>query len=426
MTGDGTGRRAERDAAGRVVVTGMGAVTPLGRSVAELWAGLAAGRSGIGQITLCKTDGYPTTIAGEVPDFDPREYMDAKEARRMSRASQLAVAAAREAFADAGLDPAALPDESGVLLGTGNSSFPDLEAATRTLVERGGMRISPFAMSAVLPSMSAGQIAIQLGLRGYNSTVSTACAAGTQAIGEAAEVLRRGAAEIVVTGGTEAPICETGLAGFCVIRALSTRNDEPERASRPFDARRDGFVAGEGAAVLVLETLAHARARGARPLAEILGLGSSSDAFHVTAPPPDAGGAIRAMSWALQRAGVGPDEIDYINAHGTATPHNDAAETKAIKGVFGERAREIPVSSIKSMIGHCLGAAGAIEAVATICALREGLIPPTINYEEPDPVCDLDYVPNEARHAPIRTALSNSFGFGGQNASLVIRRFDQG
>jgi 3-oxoacyl-[acyl-carrier-protein] synthase II len=423
--GGGNGRRAAREASQRVVVTGMGAVSPLGTTVAALWEGLAAGRSGIGPITLCKTDGYPTKIAGEVPDFDPKGYMDFKDARRMSRASQLAVAAARQAVADAGLDGAPLPEEAGVLIGTGNSSFPDLEAATRTMIEKGGMRVSPFAMPAVLPSMSGGQIAIQLGVQGYNSTVSTACAAGTQAIGEAVEVLRRGHASMILTGGTEAPICEVGLAGFCVMRAMSTRNDEPERASRPFDRDRDGFVAGEGAAILVLETLEGARARGARIYAEILGLGSSNDAYHLTAPPPDAGGAARAMRWALRHAGVEPEEIDYINAHGTATPHNDLGETIAIKAVFGERAYRVPISSTKSMTGHCLGAAGAIEAVATICALQEGLIPPTINLDAPDPECDLDYVPHEARPAALRLALSNSFGFGGQNASLVIGRLDE-
>ena len=342
----------------------------------------------------------------------------------MSRASQFAVAAARQALADAGLDETTLPDDAGVLVGTGNSAFPEIEAATRTLLEKGGMRMSPFAMPAVLPSMSAGQIAIQLGLRGYNSTVSTACAASTQAIGEAVEVLRRGAASILLAGGTEAPICELGLAGFCVMRAMSTRNDEPARASRPFDADRDGFVPGEGAGMLVLETLAGARARGARIYAELLGFGSSSDAFHVTAPPPDASGAVRAMTWALRNAGVAPEEIDYINAHGTATPINDVAETRAIKHVFGEHARRLPISSTKSMHGHCLGAGGSLEAMATICALREGVIPPTINLDQPDPECDLDYVPHVARRQPIATALSNSFGFGGQNAVLVIARYE--
>jgi 3-oxoacyl-[acyl-carrier-protein] synthase II len=402
----------------------MGAISPLGSSVDALWDGVAHGRSGIGPITICTTEGYPTKIAGEASDFDPKRYMDGKDARRMSRASQFAVAAARQAVADAGLDKEPLPDDAGVLIGTGNSSFPDMEVAIRTMIEKGGMRMSPFAMPAVLPSMSGGQIAIQLGVKGYNSTVSTACASGTQAIGEAAEVLRRGDASIVLTGGTEAPICEVGLAGFCVIRAMSTRNEEPERASRPFEISRDGFVAGEGAAILVLETLEHARARGARIYAEILGLGSSNDAYHLTAPPPDAGGAVRAMAWALRSAGVAPEEIDYINAHGTGTPYNDVGETNAIKKVFGEHAYRVPISSTKSMIGHCLGAAGAIEAVVTISALHDGLIPPTINLDVPDPECDLDYVPHEARPATISVALSNSFGFGGQNATLVIGRVD--
>jgi 3-oxoacyl-[acyl-carrier-protein] synthase II len=268
--------------------------------------------------------------------------------------------------------------------------------------------------------MAGGQIAIQLGVRGYNSTVSTACASGTQAIGDAADVIRRGDASIIFTGGTEAPISEVGLAGFCVMRALSTRNDEPERASRPFDRDRDGFVAGEGSGILVLESLEHAQARGARIYAEILGLGSSNDAYHLTAPPPDAGGAARAMRWALRNAGIRPEEIGYINAHGTATPHNDAGETLAIKTVFGEHAYRVPISSNKSMIGHCLGAAGALEAIATICAINAGVLPPTINLENPDPDCDLDYIPQTARNAQVDFALSNSFGFGGQNASLVI------
>lgn len=424
--GAGATRRGERGAARRVVVTGMGAISPLGNSAAELWAGASQGHSGIGLITRCDTSAYPAKIAGEASTFDPKLYMDFKDARRMSRASQFAVAATREALADAGLDKEALPDDTGVLLGTGNSSFPDLEAASRTMIERGGMRISPFAMPMVLPSMSGGQIAIQFGVHGYNSTVSTACASGTQAIGDAAEVLRRGAASVMITGGTEAPICEVGLAGFCVMRALSTRNDEPERASRPFERDRDGFVAGEGAGILILETLERAQARGARIYAEVLGLGSSNDAYHLTAPPPDAGGAVRAMRWALRDAGLETTDIDYINAHGTATPHNDHSETLAIKSLFGEGAYRVPISSTKSMIGHCLGAAGALEAITTIRALQEGLIPPTINLDQPDPECDLDYVPHTARKAPITMALSNSFGFGGQNASLALGRVAEG
>lgn len=422
--GAGAARRGERGATRRVVVTGMGAISPLGNSAAELWSGASQGRSGIGPITRFDTGAYPTKIAGEASTFDPTRYMDFKDARRMSRASQFAVAATREALADAGLEQEALPEDAGVLLGTGNSSFPDFEAATRTMIERGGMRISPFAMPAVLPSMSGGQIAIQFGVRGYNSTVSTACASGTQAIGEAAEVLRRGAASVMITGGTEAPICEVGLAGFCVMRALSTRNEEPEWASRPFERDRDGFVAGEGAGILILETLDRAQARGARIYAEVLGLGSSNDAYHLTAPPPDAGGAMRAMRWALRDAGLETTDIDYINAHGTATPHNDHSETTAIKSLFGAGAYRVPISSTKSMIGHCLGAAGALEAIATIRALQEGLIPPTINLDQPDPACDLDYVPHTAREAPIAMALSNSFGFGGQNACLALGRLD--
>jgi 3-oxoacyl-[acyl-carrier-protein] synthase II len=425
MTAGANGRRVERDATQRIVVTGMGVMTPLGRTLAEYWSGLAAGRSGIRHITQFSPDGYPCRVAGEVPDFDPKQYMDFKDARRMSRSSQFAVAAAREAIADAGFPGDVLPEDTGVLLGQGNSSFPDLEVSVRTMLEKGGMKISPFAMPAILPNMSASQVAMQFGARGYNSTISTACAAGTQALGEAAEVLRRGDARVILAGGTEAPICELGLGGFCVLRALSTGfNDEPERASRPFDARRDGFVSGEGAGVLVLETLEHARARGARIYAEILGYAATSDAYHITAPDPESRGAALAMARALDRAGVTPREVDYINAHGTATPQNDPAETVAIKRVFCEDAYRIPISSTKSMTGHLLGGAGAIEAVASICAIGERLIPPTINYEEPDPLCDLDYVPNEARPAEVRVALSNSFGFGGQNASIVIGRYD--
>ena len=417
------GHRAARTAEQRVVVTGMGAITSLGLSAQALWESLAAGRSGIAPITLCTTDGYPTKIAAEALDFDPKCYMDGKEARRMSRASQMAVAAARQAVRDAGLDETNLPEDAGVLLGTGNSSFPDIEAAMRTLVEKGGMRISPFSMPIVLPNMSAGQVAMQLGVRGYNSTVVTACAASTQAIGEAAEVLRRGDASMMLAGGTEAPISELGLAGFCVMRAMSTRNEDPTAASRPFEATRDGFVPAEGSAILVLETLEGALARGARIYAEVLGFGSSSDAYHLTAPPPDAGGAVRAMTWALRNARIDPDDVDYINAHGTGTPHNDAGETLAIKRVFGEHAYRIPVSSTKSMTGHALGAAGALEAVATVGAIVNQAAPPTINLDVPDPACDLNYVPHEACPVAIDVALSNSFGFGGQNAVLVFAKY---
>jgi 3-oxoacyl-[acyl-carrier-protein] synthase II len=418
-------QRLYRDPSQRVVVTGLGAITPLGKTVAQYWDGLVAGRSGIGPVTRFRTDDYPCRIVGEVDDFDPRDSMDAKDARRMARASQFAVAAAREALADAGFTPETTPEDAGVLLGIGNGSFPDLEQMARTMFEKGGMKINPFSMPIILANMAAAQVAMQCGLKGYSNTVITACAAGTQAIGEAAEVLRRGDAEVIVAGGTEAPICEMSLASFAVLRALSTGfNDTPERASRPFDMRRDGFVAAEAAGLLVLETLEHARARGARIYAEILGYASTTDAYHLTSPDPEAKGAVKAMDRAMQRAGVAKSEVGYIHAHGTATAANDKTETLAIKRYFGEAAYKIPVSSTKSMTGHALGAAGAIGAVATVCALRDGIIPPTINYEDPDPECDLDYVPNVARRAEVRVALKNSFGFGGQNACLVLRKVE--
>jgi len=414
-----------RDPSQRVVVTGLGAITPLGKTVATYWDGLVAGRSGIGPVTRFRTDGYPCRIVGEVDDFNPHDSMDAKDARRMARASQFAVAAAREALADAGFTAETTPEDAGVLLGIGNGSFPDLEQMARTLFEKGGMKINPFSMPVILANMAAAQVAMQCGLKGYSNTVITACAAGTQAIGEAAEVLRRGDAQVIVAGGTEAPICEMSLASFCVLRALSTGfNDTPERASRPFDMRRDGFVAAEAAGLLVLETLEHAQARGARIYAEILGYASTSDAYHLTSPDPEAKGALKAMERAMQRAGIDRSEVGYIHAHGTATSANDKTETLAIKRFFGEGAYTIPVSSTKSMTGHALGAAGAIGAVATVCALRDGIIPPTINYEDPDPECDLDYVPNVSRRAPLKVAMSNSFGFGGQNASVILRRWE--
>ena len=344
----------------------------------------------------------------------------------MSRMSQFGVAAARMAFDDSGLKFDPQGDEAAVVMGVGGTAFPEIEQTMRVLIERGGSKVSPFFIPLALPNMPACQIAIQLGLRGPNSTITTACAASSQAIGEGAEMLLRGDAEIVLAGGSEAPICELTLASFCAMRALSSgRNDDPQRASRPFDAGRDGFVAGEGAAMLVLETLAHAQARGARIYAELLGYGASSDAYHVTAPDPVGQGAARAMQRAMRRARITPQQIDYINAHATSTAAGDAAETLAIKAALGEYASTVAVSSTKSMIGHLTGAAGAVEAVATIMALKHGLLPPTINYETPDPACDLDYVPNVARPAPIQIAMSNSFGFGGQNATLVFRKWEE-
>lgn len=409
----------------RVVVTGMGALTPLGLNVQDFWEGLVAGKSGISRMTLFDPTGYPCTIAGEVKGFDPSAFIDAKDARRMARFSQLAIAAAAMAVEDAKLDLAHEDaDRIGVLIGNGNGGLPTVESECKTLVSRNGMRISPFFMPMELPNMAACQISLVFGLRGYNSTVITACAAATQAVGEAVEVIRRGAADVMVTGGTEAGICELGLAGFCVMRALSTRNEEPERASRPFDAKRDGFVPAEGAGILIIESLEHARARGATILSEILGYGASSDAYHIVAPDPEGKGAFLAMRYALEDAGVSPNDLDYVNAHGTSTPLNDATETLAIKNLMGERAYEVPISSTKSMIGHALGASGALEAIACIKSITEGIIHPTINYEFPDPACDLDYVPNKARQVRVKVALSNSFGFGGQNACLVFGKFE--
>ena len=409
----------------RVVVTGMGAMSPLGESVAEFWAGLIEGRSGIDRMTITDPTDFPCKFSGEVLGFDPTRYMDRREARRMARFSQLAVAAAGEAVADAALDLESVDRERvAVVLGNGAGGYPETEQAVRTLVARGGMRISPFYMPSMLCNMAAANVSRLFGLYGYTNTVVTACAAGTQGIGEGAEVIRRGAADVVVSGGTEAGLCQLGQGGFNVIRALTRRTDDAARVSRPFDADRDGFVPGEGAGILVLESLEHAAGRGARILAEVAGQASSSDGFHPVQPDEEGRGAARAIRWALDDAGMGPDDLDYINAHGTSTQLNDLAETRAIKSALGERAYAVPVSSTKSMIGHALGAAGALEAIACVMSIREGMIHPTVNYETPDPECDLDYVPNDARSAPVGVALSNSFGFGGQNACLVLRRFD--
>src|SRR6266540_1046766 len=407
----------------RIVVTGMGLVTPLGIGIEPFWHNLAAGRSGVGPITLCDPGDSPSRIAGEVPGFEPRDYIEAKEARRVSRASQFAIAAARLALLDSGL---AIDDDNryevGALIANGSSSPADTELAARTLIERGFSKVNPFYITGSLPNMPSCQVAIQLGLLGYNTAIATACAASSQAIGEAAEVIRRGDATAMLAGGTEAPICQLTLASFCAIRALSTRNDEPERASRPFDATRDGFVLAEGAGVLVLERLSHARRRGARIYTEITGYASTCDAYHVTAPHPEGDGAAHAIARALARARISPQQVDYINAHATSTPAGDVAETLAIKQAFGEYAYSVPISSTKSMTGHLTSAAGAVEAAAAILALKHGVIPPTINYEHPDPACDLDYVPNTARKAALQVAISNSFGFGGINAVLVFRK----
>ena len=408
------------------MVTGMGAVTPLGLSADEFWKGLVEGRSGIVPMTLCDPTDYPCRIAGEVPGFEPEQFIPAKESRRMARFTQLAVVAANMAVEDARLDMEREDRERvGVFLGNGNGGFPNIEEGMRILVERGGMRMSPFFFPMILPNMAAGTVSRLVGTKGYSATVSTSCAASTQSIGEAAEAIRRGSAEVMLAGGTEAGISQLGLAGFSVMRALSTRNEEPEKASRPFDAQRNGFVPSEGAGLLILESMEHALDRGATILAEVSGYGVSSDAYHPVQPDEDGSGAARAIKWALEDADVRPAEVDYINAHGTSTPLNDVSETRAIKRVFGELAYKIPISSTKSMIGHALGGAGGMEAVACVKTIVEGVIHPTVNYEFPDPECDLDYVPNAARKKDVQVVLSNSFGFGGQNACLVFRRFSE-
>ena len=408
----------------RVVVTGMGAVTPLGVSVDEFWKGLISGRSGIRPITLCDASQYPCRIAGEIPDFDPGKYMNPKEARRMARFSQVSVAAASMAVEDSGLD-IGLEDQEriGVVLGNGAGGLSTTQDACEDMNEKGSMRINPFFIPMMLPNMAAANVARIFGAKGYNSTVVTACAASNQAIGEAGEAIRRGVVDIVLAGGSEASITEVGLSGFCILKALSTHNEEPSRASRPFDAQRDGFVPAEGGGILILESLEHAMNRGANILAELAGYGTSCDAFHAVQPDETGEGASRAMRWALADAKIGPEDVDYINAHGTSTPLNDRIETMAIKNVFGDRAYNIPISSTKSMTGHALGGAGALEAIACVKTLQDGVIHPTVNQEHPDPSCDLDYVPNLARHQNVNVLMSNGFGFGGQNTCIVLRRY---
>ncbi len=410
----------------RVVVTGIGAITPLGQGVDAFWENLVAGKPGIGSMTLCDPTDYPCRIAGEVRDFDPSQYLDNREARRMARFSQLAVAAGMRAVESSSLD---MSKEDafrvGVMLGNGNGGFPTLEENCRVLATRGGMRMSPFFFPMILPNMAAANVSRVTGAKGFNSTTTTACAASNQAMGEALEVIRRGVADVVLAGGAEAGISQLGLAGFAVMRALSTRNDEPEKASRPFDAGRDGFVPAEGSVVLVMEELKHALDRNANILAEVAGFASTSDAGHPVQPEESGTCAAEAMRLALADAGVGLDQVDYINAHGTSTPLNDALETVAIKRLFGDAAYRIPISSTKSMIGHSLGASGSLEAAACVMSITTGIVHPTINYESPDPACDLDYVPNQARQLDVKVVLSNAFGFGGQNACVVFRKFEE-
>ncbi len=411
----------------RVVVTGMGAITPLGNCVRDFWEAAVAGRSGLARLTLVDPEPYPCQVGGEVRDWDPTLYLDRKDARRMARFSQFAVGASKQALQQGGLADLGGIDRTriGVILGNGGGGFPNTDEAMRTLIARGGMKVDPLYIAKMLPNMAAANTTIQLGLLGYTNTVTTACAAGTQAIGDAVEVIRRGAADVMLAGGTEAGICELGLAGFSSMRALTTGwNDDPEHASRPFDARRDGFAPAEGAGVLLLESLEHARGRGATPLVEVLGYGVSADASYLVAPSDAGEGAARAMRAALDSAGVAPDEIDYVSAHATATEVGDIAETRALKSVLGERAYDVPVSALKSQVGHLLGGSGGVEAVAAAQTILTGQIAPTRNLDEPGPECDLDYVPNVSRQADVRTVMKNSFGFGGQNAVLIFRRFE--
>jgi len=408
----------------RVVVTGLGAVTPLGIGVEETWKNIKAGKSGIGKITKFDASSFPSQIAGEVKNFKPEEFMPAKLVSRIDTFIQYAIAGTRMALEDAGLPLEDLGDEVGVIIGVGMGGVGLIEYYTRILDEKGYRRISPFFIPMIIPNMAAGQVAILFGAKGPNSAVCTACAAGNHAIGEAFRIIREGKAKVMICGGTESVITPLCVAGFSVMRALSTRNEEPEKASRPFDAQRDGFVIAEGCGILILEDLENAQKRGAKIYAELIGYGFNSDAYHMTAPPPNGEGAAKCMELALQDAGIEPSQVDYINAHGTSTPLNDVAETKAVKSVFKEHAYKLMISSTKSMTGHLLGAAGGLEALITVLALYEGIVPPTINLENPDPECDLDYVPNYARKADIKIALSNAFGFGGNNACLVFKKWE--
>jgi 3-oxoacyl-[acyl-carrier-protein] synthase II len=408
----------------RVVVTGIGCVSPLGIGVDETWKGIVEGRSGITRITKFDASNLPSQIAGEVKNFKPQDFMPEKLVSRVDTFIQYAIASARMALEDANLVDVELGERAGVIIGVGMGGVGQVEHYTRILDERGYKRVTPFFIPMIIPNMAAGQVAILFGAKGPNLAVCTACAAGNHAIGEAYRMIKNGLIDIAICGGTESLITPLTVAGFSVMKALSTRNDEPEKASRPFDAKRDGFVIAEGSGILVLEELTQAQKRGAKVYAELIGYGATCDAYHMTAPSPDGEGAETCMKLALEDANIAPNEVDYINAHGTSTPLNDVAETKAIKKVFGEHAYKLMVSSTKSMTGHLLGGAGGLEAVITVKALETGIVPPTINLEEPDPECDLDYVPNQARRANIKVAMSNAFGFGGTNACLVFKKWE--
>jgi len=407
----------------RVVVTGLGIVSPLGTGVEKNWQAILEGRSGIRKITRFASDGFASRIAGEVPDFKAEDFIDAKEIKKMDLFIQYALGAAAMAVEDSGLKiEGEFAEEVGVIIGVGLCGLDTIEVTHKALLDGGPRKISPFFIPKVISNLAAGHIAIRYGAKGVNWTPTSACASGTHAIGEAYHLIRRGMQDAVIAGGAESVITPLGVGGFSSMKALSTRNDEPERASRPFDKERDGFVVGEGSGVLILEEREQALKRGAKIYAEVIGYAANGDAYHMTAPSPEGEGAARCMRLALKDAGIAPSDIDYINAHGTSTEYNDANETMAIKTVFGEHAAKLPVSSTKSMTGHLLGAAGAVEGVYCVLALCNGMLPPTINYENPDPTCDLDYVPNTARKADIEVALSNSFGFGGTNACAIFRR----
>ncbi|SHR45135.1 3-oxoacyl-ACP synthase [Mycobacteroides abscessus subsp. abscessus] len=407
----------------RVVVTGVGAVTPVGNNVETAWNNVLAGVSGVGPLTRLNADEYPAKVAAEVKDFQVEDFIDKKDARKMDRFTHYAVAAAKMAVEDSGLE---INDSNshniGVWIGSGIGGMETFESQYETFLSRGYRRVSPFFVPMMIPDMATGQVSITLGARGFNSCTVTACATGTNSIGDAFKVIQRGDAIAMVTGGAEAPITKMSVAGFCANTALST-NPDPSKASRPFDQNRDGFVIGEGAGIIVLEELEHALARGAKIYAEIVGYGATGDAYHITAPAPGGEGGARAMKMAINDAGLNVNEVDYVNAHGTSTDYNDRFETLALKEVFGEHAYKLAVSSTKSMTGHLLGAAGGVEAIFSVLAIKEGMIPPTINYETPDPECDLDYVPNEARKQEVQVAMSNSLGFGGHNATIVFKAY---
>jgi len=416
--------RLENDVKNRVVVTGMGTLCPLGLDTTTTWEGLIAGKSGIDYITLFDPESCKTKFAGEVKGFDPTNYVGRKEARHMDRFAQLSVAASIQAVEHSGIQiNSANQDNIGIVVGSGIGGLTTLFEQARILIEKGPDRVSPFLAPMMISDMAAAQASIVLGIKGPNLCTTSACSSGSDAIGVAYELIRQGGAQIMLAGGSEAIINQLGITAFNALNAISTRNDDPQSASRPFDVERDGFIISEGAGILVLEDLTHAQGRGANILAELISYGASADAFHITQPLEDGGGAARAIQTALSKAGLAPTEIDYINAHGTSTPLNDRMETKAIKTVFGDSAYRIPISSTKSMTGHLIGAAGAVEAIVCIMTIRSGIIPPTINLAHPDPDCDLDYVPNTARQVKVTTTLSSSFGFGGHNSALIFRQY---